>query len=112
MARLGIWPAAILMSLLPTIKSPSESRAALIGAMNAPPCAMTRAEDAEGPLKVSAGVGGAATEEHCPITTTPSAPMLATFENARTLLELVSTMYNVSIEASYVKPDGANTAPG
>src|SRR6516165_9106563 len=111
-ARFGICPVPMLTSPFVTIRSPSERSAALIGEMNGPPFATTRAEAAEGPLKVGAGVGGAATDLHCPSTTTPPAPMLETFAKATTLLELVSTIYKVSIEGSYVRPAGANTEPG
>ena len=95
------------MSSLMTIRSPSESSAALIGANSGAPCAITRAEDADGPLKVGTGVGGLATILQLPFTTTPFAPMLETFAKATTLKELVSTIYKVSIEGSYVRPVGA-----
>src|SRR5580658_5840240 len=65
-SRLGI--GGLLMSPLPTIRSPSDSSAALIGALNAPPFAMTRADDAEGPEKVGTGLGVATGEGQFPST--------------------------------------------
>src|ERR1700692_1670117 len=73
----------LLMSPLPTTRSPSDSSAALIGGLNWPPEAITRAEDADGPVKVSAGVGVVAPQ--LPLTTTPSAAMADTAAKATTL---------------------------
>src|SRR3984885_1586822 len=73
----------LLMSALATTRSPSDSNAALIGALNWPPEAITRAEVADGPLKLSAGVGVVAPQ--LPLTITPSAPICETLLNATTL---------------------------
>src|SRR5258708_15692748 len=97
------------MSPLPTTKSPFLSRAALIGALKGDPCAMTLAEAIEGPEKVGMGVGVAAV--HCPFTITPSFGMLDTPAKAMTLFELVSMTYRVSLDGSYVSPEGPNMVP-
>src|SRR5579863_7551758 len=99
------------ISALPTTRSPFFNKAALNGVLKGAPEAMTRAEAAEGPEKVGTAVGGAALALHWPLTTTPSLGTADTPATAITLLELVATMYRVSLVGSYVRPAGPNTAP-
>src|SRR5215469_3632369 len=82
-SRFGI--GGLLMSPLLTIRSPSDNSAALIGALNCPPVAITRADTADGPEKVGTGLGVATGDGQFPTTTTPSWPIPVTLAKATTL---------------------------
>ncbi len=76
------------MSLFSTIRSPSDSSAAL-GCEQRCCGGITLAEEADAPLNVGMGVGGEAVELHCPATVTPEAPICERSQRYDTV-ELVS----------------------
>src|SRR5258708_19365809 len=90
------------ISPLPTTRLPLSSSAALIGALNWPPDAITVACFADGPENVGTAVGGLA--EQSLFATTPSLPSVEMSASAITPFELLSTTYSVSIPPSYVRP--------